>query len=475
MLQTPSRFISWACKYEREREHTLTRLKGILESDPTFWDRHSPSDVLAIRSLRHSFVQMSPVENENDTSAAPSTSSEPPELTGRVDPVPMDGNCLFTAALRELKRLGLNGSLSTATHMRAAIMEWVQARASETKCAELTLAEWIMLETEESLENYVARLKADGEWGGIIELYALTEMFDVCTCVYEPVFGSSSRNSGRSDSSSSSSSSGSGSGSGSGERQRYARRHALVGRRASEREPKAPRVHLHYNGTSHYSVFVPDERVDESLSAVSSYRATALAAAAGAPSARTGSEGVAPAGAQPSTSLTSTFSAIRPESPPRHATASQHSRATDGGASAGSGVGSAVAGADASTAGARRPIRSARSERSSSERILSSRSRSSNSSQRQAAPKRRPTHPLPVGSLPVASMATNGRVLQQPSSRRRLTSAVASTSHGEQVLRPLASMRGSLSNMSQAVKLKLQLQRGGPLPTKTASRLEVRV
>ena len=48
---------------------------------------------------------MSPVENENDTSAAPSTSSEPPELTGRVDPVPMDGNCLFTAALRELKRL----------------------------------------------------------------------------------------------------------------------------------------------------------------------------------------------------------------------------------------------------------------------------------------------------------------------------------------------------------------------------------
>ena len=418
---------------------------------------------------------MSPVENENDTSAAPSTSSEPPELTGRVDPVPMDGNCLFTAALRELKRLGLNGSLSTATHMRAAIMEWVQARASETKCAELTLAEWIMLETEESLENYVARLKADGEWGGIIELYALTEMFDVCTCVYEPVFGSSSRNSGRSDSSSSSSSSGSGSGSGSGERQRYARRHALVGRRASEREPKAPRVHLHYNGTSHYSVFVPDERVDESLSAVSSYRATALAAAAGAPSARTGSEGVAPAEAQPSTSLTSTFSAIRPESPPRHATASQHSRATDGGASAGSGVGSAVAGADASTAGARRPIRSARSERSSSERILSSRSRSSNSSQRQAAPKRRPTHPLPVGSLPVASMATNGRVLQQPSSRRRLTSAVASTSHGEQVLRPLASMRGSLSNMSQAVKLKLQLQRGGPLPTKTASRLEVRV
>jgi hypothetical protein len=449
---------------------------------------------------------MSPVENENtaDTSAAPSTSSEPPELTGRVDPVPMDGNCLFTAALRELKRLGLNGSLSTATHMRAAIMEWVQARASETKCAELTLAEWIMLETEESLENYVARLKADGEWGGIIELYALTEMFDVCTCVYEPVFGSSSRNSGRSSSSSSSSdsSSSSGSGGGSGERQRYARRHALVGRRVSEREPKAPRVHLHYNGTSHYSVFVPDERVDESLSAVSSYHgvdeslsavssyhgvdeslsavssyhATALAAAAGAPSARAGSEGVAPAEVQPSTSLTSTFSAIRPESLPRHATASQHSRATDGGANgAGSGGNSAVAGAEASTAGARRPVRSARSERSSSEVIQSSRSRSGNSSQRQAAPKRRSSHPLPVGSLPVASMATNGRVLQEPGSRRRLTSAVASTSNGEQVLRPLASVRGSLSNMSQAVKLKLQLQRGGPLPTKTASRLEVRV
>ena len=423
---------------------------------------------------------MSPVENENtaDTSAAPSTSSEPPELTGRVDPVPMDGNCLFTAALRELKRLGLNGSLSTATHMRAAIMEWVQARASETKCAELTLAEWIMLETEESLENYVARLKADGEWGGIIELYALTEMFDVCTCVYEPVFGSSSRNSGRSSSSSSSSdsSSSSGSGGGSGERQRYARRHALVGRRVSEREPKAPRVHLHYNGTSHYSVFVPDERVDESLSALSSYHATALAVAAGAPSARAGSEGVAPAEVQPSTSLTSTFSAIRPESPRRHATASQHSRATDGGASgAGSGGNSAVAGAEASTAGARRPVRSARSERSSSEVIQSSQSRSGNSSQRQAAPKRRSSHPLPVGSLPVASMATNGRVLQEPGSRRRLTSAVASTSNGEQVLRPLASVRGSLSNMSQAVKLKLQLQRGGPLPTKTASRLEVRV
>ena len=55
----------------------------------------------------------------------------------------------------------------------------------ETECAELTLAQWIELETEESLEQYVTRMSRNAEWGGIIELYTYTEMFEVTTYVWE--------------------------------------------------------------------------------------------------------------------------------------------------------------------------------------------------------------------------------------------------------------------------------------------------
>ncbi len=400
-------------------------------------------------------IIMAPVENENadTTAAAASALSEPDELTGRVEPVPMDGNCLFTAALRELTRLGLNGHLSTAAHMRAAIMDWVQRRGGDTQCAELTLAEWIMLETEESLENYVARLKTNGEWGGIIELYALTEMFDVCTCVYEPVTRSSRRRSSSCSAGGSSSSS---------ERQRYARRHALVGRRASEREPKAPRVHLHYNGTSHYSIFVPDEL--EHPDEVHSSRVVAAAAL------ETPANGVSP----PPTMLSPpTASARQPASPHRRATSVAHGPAsgTNGlGSGSSSGTGAAEAGA-----GLRRTVKSARSERMSSERMLSNPNRSGSSSYRQAMPRRRPTQPLPLGSLQAGATSANGRVLQPSSSRRRSVGATASTNCREQAARPLTSMRGSLSEMSQAVKLGLRLERGGPLPTRMPPRREVRV
>lgn len=215
-------------------------------------------------------------------------SEEPACGTGHVLPVPMDGNCLFHSAFRELRRLRI-GELTDAHHLRMCLMDWIASNGDKAECGGLTLGQWVELETEESLERYVARMRKDGEWGGITELYALTvrrtpclprrlaslslslcscgvdvlkrkrplpkhvprrrvrsvcglfraqEVYDVTTCVWEPL--------GRTN----------------GGSWRYTRRHALEGSSARQRDSPSgtPELHLHYNGCSHYSVFVPDIR-----------------------------------------------------------------------------------------------------------------------------------------------------------------------------------------------------------------------
>ena len=327
------------------------------------------------------------VPSSSDAAAAPSTDEAAPvELTGRIDPVPMDGNCLFTSAFRELARLRRAGSVASPAELRAAIVEWVRIKGSETECAELTLAQWISLETEEELEQYIARMRRNGEWGGIIELYALTEMFDVCTCVYEPGAVTSTG------------------------RRAHVRRHALEAGNRPEGAPPPPRAHLHYNGTSHYSIFVPDEGqlVDEP-------RAVAAAAAvATAPG----------AGGKVSTASRAAVASSRNSS--RARSSSSGGSSSSGSSSSGSG-GSASA---AEGAASKRPIKSARTPLgSSSERTLGSSgtSRGGSSSNRPvpaAAKKKAATVQAAapaLGGLPVLAASRGGTLPPASSARRRAT------------------------------------------------------
>ena len=81
-------------------------------------------------------------------------------------------------------------------------------------------------------------MSRNAEWGGIIELYAYTEMFEVTTYVWEALQVDN------------------------GQTPRFALRHSLEGRHcASSRRDlgtMVQTVHLFYNGTNHYAVFVPD-------------------------------------------------------------------------------------------------------------------------------------------------------------------------------------------------------------------------
>lgn len=175
-------------------------------------------------------------------------SGAPAGRTGRIIPVPMDGNCLFHSALRELARVGLAGGIHTAKALRTALLDWVETHGTLT-CADLQLATWIELETDEDLATYCARLRRDGQWGGTVELFALAELFRVTACVWEPIEGQRGS--------------------------RYHPRHTFAASAgdvgcskgggdvpASVSAAPEPCVHLHYNGSSHYSIFVPDREED---------------------------------------------------------------------------------------------------------------------------------------------------------------------------------------------------------------------
>ena len=144
---------------------------------------------------------------------------------------------------------------------------------------------------------------------------------------------------------------------------RYTRRHALEGSSARQQEDERSgqrTVHLHYNGCSHYSVFVPDAEVETEQPVP---QPPAAAAPATAPaSSKACAEGVAPPPAPLSTTLPqsrpsgvasvgrasavgSAGAAARPGSHGRSASAVSH-RAVKSARPHGSGVGSSQRAAD---------------------------------------------------------------------------------------------------------------------------------
>ena len=113
--------------------------------------------------------------------------------TGTVKCIPKDGSCLFSAALLELKRLLCDPSMPytllahhTAYGLRKQCAAWVSLHSDDTYEG-LSLGDWIKHETNESVAEYVERMSLANEWGGVVELFAISRLFGVSVWVYEPV------------------------------------------------------------------------------------------------------------------------------------------------------------------------------------------------------------------------------------------------------------------------------------------------
>ena len=410
-----------------------------------------------------------PVSDSSEEASSSQSGSPTIVRTGRVEMCPMDGNCLFHAAFRELKRLNKVGNVSSPRSLRRTVVDWVATSGSETECADLTLSQWIELETEEDLNQYVARMRRDGEWGGIIELYAMTEMFQVTTCVWEPAASS-----------------------GGGQR-RYTQRHSLESHRSNKGQEPGPETargaaHLHYNGTSHYSVFVPDcPPAAHPTGAPATTSADRLTSAPQQAASMAAEAAEAPAAVPPQRSSSSAPASRRKATSGNGAVEGGRSgRGLHGGSEsgrAGSARSTSSISSSTSEVGGRRPTKSARTTEHDVQRPLSASQRaalgvsgaasSSSSSSGRLSPahsdrgvrrapsagtKRRAaavavgTHPMPLrDSLPLRG----GR--QMSSARRHSAAATPAVA-----LRPLTGT--TLSSMS--VKLGLRLDRGGALPAR---------
>lgn len=182
--------------------------------------------------------------------------------TGTVKCIPKDGSCLYTAALVELKRLLCDPTMPyallahhTAYGLRQQCAAWVSLHSDDTYEG-LSLADWIRHETNENVAQYVERMGLANEWGGVVELFAISRLFGVSVWVYEPVTRERAPLSAGT--------------------VRYMRRtHVFDGAAASattssaaSQQAASGAVCLLYNGVNHYDVFAP--AVGATLQAIAS-------------------------------------------------------------------------------------------------------------------------------------------------------------------------------------------------------------
>ena len=116
--------------------------------------------------------------------------------TGTITHVPKDGACLFSAALLELKRLlcesgpacgstrQSEGMLHSAFALRQQTAAWIYHHA-DCSFGDIPLREWIGHETGETVSQYCSRMRLPSEWGGVIELFAISHIFGVGVWIYE--------------------------------------------------------------------------------------------------------------------------------------------------------------------------------------------------------------------------------------------------------------------------------------------------
>ena len=101
----------------------------------------------------------------------------PQRCTGTVEYIRADGKCMFRAVLRELERLGrFSGTVAAGVdQLRLDLVTWVLYNR-DALVSGMTVEEWIYAETTETFDKYTRRMKGLREWGGIIELFALTQV-----------------------------------------------------------------------------------------------------------------------------------------------------------------------------------------------------------------------------------------------------------------------------------------------------------
>ena len=97
---------------------------------------------------------------------------------------------MFSAALLELKRLlcesgpacgstrHTEGMLHSAFALRQQTAAWIYHHA-DCSFGDIPLREWIGHETGETVSQYCSRMRLPSEWGGVIELFAISRIFGV--------------------------------------------------------------------------------------------------------------------------------------------------------------------------------------------------------------------------------------------------------------------------------------------------------
>ena len=107
------------------------------------------------------------VEASEKASSGPNAddASAVPVCTGAIKPVAPDGNCMFSAALAELHRVGASASkpVEHVQALRDTLLAWV-VKNGDAICAGLTIEQWVEFETGESLAGYVRRMSRPSEW-----------------------------------------------------------------------------------------------------------------------------------------------------------------------------------------------------------------------------------------------------------------------------------------------------------------------
>lgn len=105
-----------------------------------------------------------------------------PHESYRVRRMPGDGSCLFHSIAFGLSGLGYKGEDGHAVRQRVA--KFI-AENPEFEITGTTLREWVLWDSNTSLDTYARQLSRGGFWGGAIEMAACAQVYMVDIVVYE--------------------------------------------------------------------------------------------------------------------------------------------------------------------------------------------------------------------------------------------------------------------------------------------------
>ena len=99
--------------------------------------------------------------------------------------IPGDDSCLFNAMAYELRRLEIADPSMGANEMRTALCDYMAANGDTDIGIGERLRDFTVKERGEKHDQYVLRMRRLNEWGGVPELAACANLFNVCVMVYQ--------------------------------------------------------------------------------------------------------------------------------------------------------------------------------------------------------------------------------------------------------------------------------------------------